>query len=155
MPPEKHIRIKTPTVIHEIIDNEVVIIHFDSGNYYSLIGVGVDVWRFVEAESTHDEIISGIASLYQEGEVKINDSVSLLIEELQKEDLVEFIEKDTPAADAGNPHLVKQDLSTDRVVFTPPVLNTFTDMKELLLLDPIHEVDEAGWPSKVIVPHTD
>jgi hypothetical protein len=25
-------------------------------------------------------------------------------------------------------------------------LNKFTDIKELLLLDPIHEVDEAGWP---------
>src|SRR4051794_38301552 len=30
-----------------------------------------------------------------------------------------------------------------------PALNKYTDMQELLLLDPVHEVDEAGWPSKV------
>jgi hypothetical protein len=27
-----------------------------------------------------------------------------------------------------------------------PVLDKYTDMQELLLLDPIHEVDDAGWP---------
>jgi hypothetical protein len=26
-------------------------------------------------------------------------------------------------------------------------LNKYTDMQDLLLLDPIHEVDAAGWPS--------
>jgi hypothetical protein len=155
MPLERHVRIKAPTVIHEIIDDEVVIIHFDSGNYYSLNGVGVDVWRFIEAESTHDEIISGITSLYRDGEENIDDAVSFLIEELEKEDLVEFIEKGSSATDADNPYRIKHDLGAEMAVFTPPVLNKFTDMKELLLLDPIHEVDEAGWPSKVIVEQTE
>jgi hypothetical protein len=27
-------------------------------------------------------------------------------------------------------------------------LQKFTDMQELLLLDPIHEVDERGWPHR-------
>ena len=30
--------------------------------------------------------------------------------------------------------------------FEPPSLETFTDMRDLLLLDPIHEVTDAGWP---------
>jgi hypothetical protein len=34
------------------------------------------------------------------------------------------------------------------LAFTQPVLEVYTDMQDLLLLDPIHEVDEeAGWPS--------
>jgi hypothetical protein len=28
------------------------------------------------------------------------------------------------------------------------VLEKFTDQRELLLLDPIHEVGELGWPEK-------
>jgi len=33
-------------------------------------------------------------------------------------------------------------------VFAPPVLEVYTDMQDLLLLDPIHDVDETvGWPS--------
>ena len=30
--------------------------------------------------------------------------------------------------------------------FEKPVLQKYSDMQDLLLLDPIHEVDEAGWP---------
>jgi hypothetical protein len=26
------------------------------------------------------------------------------------------------------------------------LLNKYSDMQELLLLDPIHDVDDAGWP---------
>jgi hypothetical protein len=36
----------------------------------------------------------------------------------------------------------------DRPVFGQPVLEKFTDMADLLLLDPIHEVGEAGWPQR-------
>ena len=30
-----------------------------------------------------------------------------------------------------------------------PRLDKYTDMQELLLLDPIHEVDERGWPNSL------
>ncbi|HEX2154966.1 MAG TPA: hypothetical protein VHL52_13445, partial [Acidimicrobiia bacterium] len=31
--------------------------------------------------------------------------------------------------------------------FEPPVLEEFDEMKEMLLYDPIHDVDETGWPN--------
>jgi hypothetical protein len=34
-----------------------------------------------------------------------------------------------------------------RLSFTHPQLQKYTDMQELLLLDPIHEVEESGWPA--------
>jgi hypothetical protein len=42
------------------------------------------------------------------------------------------------------------DLPADyiRTPFMPPELEVFTDMKDLLLLDPIHAIGEAGWPNK-------
>jgi hypothetical protein len=30
--------------------------------------------------------------------------------------------------------------------FQPPTLRKYTDMQDLLLIDPIHEVDDLGWP---------
>jgi hypothetical protein len=39
----------------------------------------------------------------------------------------------TPVAAATTPYLA-------------PVLNAYSDMKDLLLLDPIHDVAEEGWP---------
>jgi hypothetical protein len=32
----------------------------------------------------------------------------------------------------------------------PPVLERYTDMQELLFLDPIHDVDESGWPHRKV-----
>jgi hypothetical protein len=32
-------------------------------------------------------------------------------------------------------------------VYKPPAIERFDDLEELLVLDPIHEVDEAGWPA--------
>ncbi len=31
--------------------------------------------------------------------------------------------------------------------FTEPTVHTYADMQDLLLLDPIHDVDETGWPN--------
>ena len=33
--------------------------------------------------------------------------------------------------------------------FTEPVLEEFDDLKDLLLLDPVHDVAEAGWPVRM------
>jgi hypothetical protein len=30
--------------------------------------------------------------------------------------------------------------------FVPPVLERYDDMEDLLLLDPVHDVDAQGWP---------
>ena len=34
----------------------------------------------------------------------------------------------------------------ERVPFVPPSFTTFTDMQDIILLDPVHEVDTRGWP---------
>jgi len=31
--------------------------------------------------------------------------------------------------------------------YKAPELDTYEDMQDLILLDPIHEVDESGWPN--------
>ena len=30
--------------------------------------------------------------------------------------------------------------------FEPPTLSKYKDMQDMLLLDPVHDVEEAGWP---------
>ena len=36
----------------------------------------------------------------------------------------------------------------EKLSFSPPTLEKYTDMEELLALDPIHEVNEVvGWPN--------
>ena len=42
-------RINEPTIIHELIDGEVLAINNDSGAYYSIRGSGADVWQALGA----------------------------------------------------------------------------------------------------------
>jgi hypothetical protein len=46
---------------------------------------------------------------------------------------------------AGSGALPSQDVG-ERVPFVPPGFATFTDMQDIILLDPVHEVDTRGWP---------
>ena len=39
-------------------------------------------------------------------------------------------------------------LSADRRGYEPPILNRYDDLQNLALLDPIHDVEEAGWPNR-------
>ena len=39
--------------------------------------------------------------------------------------------------------------TTNQKEYEPPVIECYPDMQELLLLDPIHEVDETGWPRSI------
>ena len=58
----------------------------------------------------------------------------------------------TGVACSGDEAMINQgsqvNINTSQDDFTNPVLEKFTDMAELLLLDPIHEVDDSGWPNK-------
>ena len=37
-------RVNSPTVVSETVDREVVMIHLDTGNYYSLRSTGALIW---------------------------------------------------------------------------------------------------------------
>lgn len=134
-----------PKIIHEIIDGEVVIANLDNGNYYSLENVAANIWRLLEGNPTEDEVVEEMANRYGVGREDVEGSVRNFIGELQKEELIS-------ASKAGKAGDTKEDCggveaSEEKPDFEPPLLNKYTDMQDLLLLDPIHEVDETGWPT--------
>jgi Coenzyme PQQ synthesis protein D (PqqD) len=139
------LRINSPTVVHETFEDEVVIVNLENGNYYSFDKkAGADIWALIERGATVGDIEAEIAASYESDEPTIAHAVGAFLEELQREGLVVF----DGAAPDGRPSLVVKGggLGQPRPRFETPVLNKYSDMRELLLLDPIHEVDEAGWP---------
>ncbi len=138
-------RINSAKVIHETIDGETVLVNLDSGNYYSFDGVGVDIWNLIERGVTRDGIIEAAARRYTGERETIERAIHHFMRELEREALVVADDngKRTEAATDND------DVATaaERPPFEAPVLNKYTDMQDLLLLDPIHDVDESGWPS--------
>lgn len=141
--------IKRPQVIHEIFDGEVVIINLDTGSYYSLDRVGADVWNCLDAGADEAAIVQTLLLQYQANPADIAKSVHDFLAELERESLL--VAADPPAA--ANPAPPSSPAGT-KLPFEKPVVHKYTDMEELLLLDPIHEVDEMGWPSTKQDPRT-
>jgi len=145
-------RLNEPEVISENVDEEVIIISFDSGNYYSLNKVGADIWKFIKNGPTVGEVVQRIGSRYNGGHREIENSVNRFIAELEKENLIVSHEvKEAEKSKEDNTGIESSDALLN-VNFEAPVLHKYTDMADLLLLDPIHQTDDTGWPSMIEDP---
>lgn len=138
--------INSPHVIRETFDDdEVVIVNLNSGSYYSLEKVAAEIWHLLEKGNAFDEILADLALRYDGDGNEIEATVRQFFHELQQDDLIVSVESQ---GEEG------RDASTNvtpggeilKLPFQAPVLLKYTDMQELLVLDPIHEVDDSGWP---------
>lgn len=134
-------RVNQPAVIAEIIDSEAIIVNLDSGAYYSLRDSGCAIWEMLAQGLTVDQTSAALVSRYAGAEEVIAAGVTALTQELLAEQLM--LPVDAPA-DVAAPAALHA--NGNRPAFQPPLLEKYTDMADLLLLDPIHEVDETGWP---------
>ena len=137
-------RVNTPTVTHETIDGEAVIINLDSGNYYSLVDVGSFIWDLVGKGASASEVQNLILQSYQGNATDIDRGVQELLAQLQQENLIVPFDGVGEAVDLASS--VPSNNNHEKPSFNPPLLHKYSDMQELLLLDPIHDVDETGWP---------
>jgi hypothetical protein len=133
--------INAPSVVSEVIDGEVIIMNVKSGNYYSSAEVGAVVWSWIEQGSTKDQIRDLATSRYQGDDRQIGESLEAFFESLLREELVRAVS--VSEAGAAGQAAVKNGAAA---VFTVPKLCAYTDMQDLLFLDPIHDVDAIGWP---------
>lgn len=134
-------RVNAPQVSSETIDAETIIIDFISGAYFSTDKIGAVVWGNIIAGLSSERIVAGIKQRYPDQAEECGQAIASFIAQLENEKLVapDSGESITAAADS-------QDQAFYPDVFVAPVLNKYTDMQDLLLLDPIHETDAQGWP---------
>ncbi len=142
----QYFAINTPPVVQETIDQEVIIANLDSGSYYSLDGVAARIWNLLERGASVAAIQQDLAATYEIGTTNVEAVVTQLLGEFQQENLIVPSDKAVTPVGAIAP-MPAGAPNGQRLPFTPPVLNKYTDMQDLLMLDPVHEVDETGWPS--------
>jgi hypothetical protein len=133
---DQRLEVCRPGIIDETIDGEVVAINLDSGIYYSFRGVAAAVWAGVNGQATAREIAAAIEA----GPGALDDGAGVVagfMEQLVNEGLAR------PSDAAAATEWTIDGLVVELV---PPVLEKFSDLEDLLLLDPIHDVDAEGWP---------
>ena len=136
-------QINTPAVVSEIIDGEAVIINLKSGIYYSTEQVSSLLWSAIEQGKKYRQLLD----LVKTGFPTVPEDLAAIdpfIDELITHELIR--EAPTESACALSDQVALPQVSGARD-FRAPALNVYADMKDLLLLDPIHDVDEVGWPT--------
>ena len=136
-------RINEKQVVYQSFDEEIISINLDLGTYYSLRGAGVEFWSWIAKGYDWAAIRQAIGETYLGDPVAIEGECLAFVDKLAENGLVtratDGAEQDSTApASNGRP----------KRAFVAPELEVFTDMQDLLLLDPIHEADWSGWPQK-------
>lgn len=138
--------LNNPPMIAELVEGEVIAIDLDRGSYYSLVGPAAEVWGALLAGRTCQEILAA-AKIPSDPEVLEQAAGAKLkgfVESLLVEQLIRPAAPQDRAA-SNTPLAAIAPWSEGGLRF-----ERFNDMQDLLILDPIHEVDdEAGWPKPV------
>ncbi len=135
-------KICKPHVISEVIDGEAIIVNLETGAYFSLQGTAGFIWKLIEQEVPIDNIKRHLVVQYDGDEAMIESSLFQVIGELEQEQLISL----EPVTNDVSPPAFSVQSPDKPQPYEKPVLVKYTDMAELLLLDPIHDVDELGWP---------
>jgi hypothetical protein len=134
-------RVNSPHVISETVGGETIIVNLASGHYFSLQGTAVEVWQALERGETAEAMVLALEQRYEAGNGEIDAAVRKLLED--------FVAAELVVADGNGSGSVTvppaQDVG-EREPFVAPSFTTFTDMQDIILLDPVHEVDTRGWP---------
>jgi hypothetical protein len=140
---EGGLRVNSPHVIHETIDGEVIVINLASGNYYSVKGAGAEIWDVIQSSpgANPSTIAAVTAARFGRGSDEVAEEIAAFLEALQREELVAVTENGAPT-----PTALGNGSANGAKAFEPPLLEKYTDMQDLVLLDPVHEVDSVGWP---------
>jgi hypothetical protein len=116
-----------PGVIMKDFGEETVVANLYTGLFYSLGGSAIELWAWLSEGRTTGEIAAAFP-----GEATAIDE---FLARLVAEDLL----KPDDTSPAPLPPLTLQ-------AFTPPLIESFDDLQGLLLVDPIHDVSDQGWP---------
>jgi hypothetical protein len=140
----KVFRVNSNDIVSDLVEDELIIVDLKSGAYYSLDGVGAFVWSCLEGGMDVPATIRSVAAAYAGAESEIAEVVERLVAELAADNLIVAVTPDSGQAPISASALVPP--SSEKKSFVAPVLHKYTDMQELLLVDPIHDVDDQGWP---------
>jgi hypothetical protein len=135
---------KYPNIVYEESDAEIVVVNLIEGVYYFLTGTAAYTWMSLHAGQSISEISQSLAPNDKDLE-SIHQDIESFVRNLLELSLVEQVNQMRQTLD-------RQPAVTEYVTndYVPPALETYADLQDILLLDPVHDVDVSGWPTTKI-----
>lgn len=122
--------------ISEALEGEVMVINFETGSYYNLNATAAFLWEQLRAGRTIEQLTHELQSRFDVGADAAQAAVAQVVDFLKQESLI----VETEVAGTAEAY------TGAKTPFAAPIVDKYDDMQEMLLADPIHDVDEAGWP---------
>lgn len=130
------LELASPQCSAEEFDGEIVALNLETGMYYSMTGVAGRIFNDL-ANGHSAETLLGLAASGS----ALQKDIDVFIKALQDAGIMR------PRSMPGTPAAPLSVSAELLGASAAPVLESFGDMQSLLLLDPVHEVDElVGWP---------
>jgi len=131
--------VRAEDVLHERLDGETIIVNMRTGRYLSLKGPSSDIWYLITQGVPRASWLNELSRVWPSPrESEVNSFVSKLIDQ-------ELVRHTEPSSLTG-PVTLPLDMPRERWLLEDP--EEFDDLADLILIDPVHDVDEEGWPKK-------
>ena len=126
-----------PDCVADDFGGEVVVLNTTSGVYFSLRDLAAALWRDLAAGHSVESLITGISLVDQQ----IAEPTVKLIDQFERTGLMR----------RASPRQVEttaiESITVVRAGEKRLTIESFDDMKDIILADPIHDVDDQrGWP---------
>lgn len=131
------LRANRPDVIDETFDGEVTIIHLGTGLFYGLNASASAVWSCIRDGRRSAAVIAMLSESLGMPASELEAPIIELVDQFCSWGLLVACDEEAPAPDPAA-----------LTAWSAPQVQEFSDMQDLLLLDPVHdiELDERGWP---------
>ena len=140
-----HLKVNEPHVVHETIEGEAILLNLGTGDYYSIEWPGTIVWDLLSETGNVEEIKHAFLEADDEKQDEIKTALDNFVESLIEEELLVATENGESTSFQID-EKVKSEFEKAIPKLDKLALHKYSDMKDMLLLDPIHDVDEKGWP---------
>jgi len=138
-------RANEPRFVDETIDGEALVMDMVRGNYYSCAGASAVAWNALKAGFDADEVSAQLVNHYGIAPALAADDLESFVTALLAEEML--VESDAGAPQPP-PAVTGADTGAAAGGYEGLCLERHTDLADLILLDPVHDVSEAGWPHR-------
>jgi hypothetical protein len=135
-------RTNAPRVVAETLDGEVLLIDMVTGSYFSCVGASAVVWTVLANGATREEALALLDHRYGVPADEAGPAIDGLLAVALADELLRARDEDEGAAADLLAGYDGEDHEWGAIE-----LEKSTEIADLILLDPVHDVTEGGWPN--------
>ena len=127
-------------VMSELLDGEAVIVDLASGRYHAAAGVAATVWEGILCGQSFEHIMDDVR--------RAHTGLPADAGHLVKEFIVRVVDRGLaiPSTELLSTSDTRSPIGVEPTSWVAPVLESHDDLADLMLIDPVHDVTDQGWP---------